>query len=41
MVLGLVVANVAIFPLWRIADPIFMYKNFTLLDYVYPLAFHK
>ncbi|PRQ23189.1 putative peptidase S54, rhomboid domain-containing protein [Rosa chinensis] len=30
MVLGLVVANVAVFLLWRIADPIFMYKNFTI-----------
>ncbi|PRQ57312.1 putative peptidase S54, rhomboid domain-containing protein [Rosa chinensis] len=30
MVLGLVVANVAIFLLWRIADPIFIYNNFTI-----------
>ncbi|KAL6175414.1 hypothetical protein ACLB2K_052055 [Fragaria x ananassa] len=30
MVLGLVIANVAVFLLWKIADPVFMYKNFTL-----------
>ncbi|KGN64067.1 RHOMBOID-like protein 12, mitochondrial [Cucumis sativus] len=30
VVLGLIIANVAVFLLWRIADPIFMSKNFTI-----------
>ncbi|XP_038893963.1 RHOMBOID-like protein 12, mitochondrial [Benincasa hispida] len=30
VVLGLIIANVAVFLLWQIADPIFMSKNFTI-----------
>ncbi|KAL6281454.1 hypothetical protein ACE6H2_018335 [Prunus campanulata] len=30
VVLGLIIANVAVFILWRIADPSFMAKNFTI-----------
>ncbi|XP_050376018.1 RHOMBOID-like protein 12, mitochondrial [Argentina anserina] len=30
MVLGLIVANVAVFLLWKVADPVFMTKNFTI-----------
>lgn len=30
MVLGLIIANVAVFLLWRIADPEFMFKNFVI-----------
>ncbi|EXC04464.1 hypothetical protein L484_019062 [Morus notabilis] len=30
VVISLIVANVAIFLLWRLADPRFMYKNFTI-----------
>lgn len=30
VVLGLIIANVAVFLLWRVADPIFMSKNFAI-----------
>ncbi|XP_022137034.1 RHOMBOID-like protein 12, mitochondrial [Momordica charantia] len=30
VVLGLIIANVAVFLLWRIADPVFMSRNFTI-----------
>ncbi|KAI4340156.1 hypothetical protein MLD38_025021 [Melastoma candidum] len=30
VVLGLIIANVAVFLLWRVADPTFMFRNFTI-----------
>ncbi|KAK9926145.1 hypothetical protein M0R45_023390 [Rubus argutus] len=33
MILGLIIANVAVFCLWKIADGLFMYENFTISLY--------
>lgn len=37
VVLGLIIANVAVFLAWRVADPVFMSENFTVSFLIYKI----